>query len=311
MMFSIVSPVYKGAPMLNMLVQRIDNTMQKITTNYEIVLVNDASPDNSWELIKELSQQNPHVRGVNLSRNFGQHEAITAGLSVAKGQWVVVMDCDLQDQPEEILTLWQKACEGYDVVVGQRHQRKDVFAKRLSSRVFYSAFAYLTDMPQDSSIANFGIYSRKVIKAVLAMGDAVRCLPLQVQWVGFRQAKVPIRHAPRVEGKSSYSLKRLLRFAGNNMLTFSNKPLRLMVGFGFVVTIVAFAVGLYFLLQHLAGNISVSGFTTLVLSLWFLGGLGFMFLGIVGIYIGKTFNQTKARPTFVISEEVSFEELRR
>ena len=131
MMFSIVSPIYKGAPTLNMLVERIGRTMQHISSDYEIVLVNDASPDESWELIKALSQQNKHVRGVNLSRNFGQHEAITAGLSVAEGQWVVVMDCDLQDQPEEIATLWNKASEGYDVVVGQRTQRQDTIAKRL------------------------------------------------------------------------------------------------------------------------------------------------------------------------------------
>lgn len=308
MLLSIVSPIYKGEFMLDELVNRIEKSMGKITSNYEIILVNDHSPDRSWDRITAICHANKKVKGINLSRNFGQHYAITAGLSVSSGGWIVVLDCDLQDQPEEIPALYNKAIEGFDVVLAQRINRQDTFFKRLSSTLFHRVFAYLTDSFQDKTVANFGIYRRNVINAVLSMGDAVRSFPNEVSWVGFKQTKIPVIHAVRAEGKSSYNLRRLISFAVDNMLSFSNKPLRLMVEFGFYITLFAFLIALYYLFKYLTGNIVVTGFATVVISLWLIGGIMMMLLGMVGIYIGKTFDQVKGRPSFIIKDKLNFNE---
>ena len=210
MLLSIVSPIYKGEKMLDELVRRITVSVAPITDEYEIILVNDQSPDDSWNVIKRICKEDKHVKGVNLSRNFGQHYAITAGLSKSSGEWVVVMDCDLQDRPEEIPNLYHKAMEGFDSVFAQRVERQDTFMKRLSSTIFYKVFSFLTDSKQDKSVANFGIYHRKVVNAILAMGDSIRYFPIMAQWVGFRKYYLPVIHAEREIGKSSYNFKQVI-----------------------------------------------------------------------------------------------------
>ena len=165
-MISIVSPVYRAEKILPILVSEINLVMERIGEDYEIILVDDRSPDNSWEVMKVLSNQNPKIKSIRLSRNFGQHSAIFAGLTRAKGDWVVVMDCDMQDQPKEIAKLYKKALEGYDIVLGQRENRKDKFLKKLTSRLFYKVFNYLSGANFDNNVANFGIYHQKTIKSI-------------------------------------------------------------------------------------------------------------------------------------------------
>lgn len=304
---SIISPIYKGEKMLDELVSRIMATVCTITEDYEIILVNDQSPDGSWPVIERICKTNNRVKGINLSRNFGQHYAITAGLSQAKGEWVVVMGCDLQDTPEEIKNLYTKAQEGYDSVFAQRVERKDKFLKRLSSIVFYKVFSFLTDSKQDETVANFGIYHRKVVNAILSMGDSIRYFPIMAQWVGFRKGYLPIEHGARKEGKSSYSLFKLLKLASDNMIGFSDRPLRLMLTFGFYVVITSVLIALWYFFKYAMGWIEVDGFTTLVISLWLLAGLIIMLIGVTGLYIGKIFDRVKGRPTFIISETINVE----
>lgn len=244
----------------------------------------------------------PCVKGINLSRNFGQHYAITAGLHCAKGDYVVVMDCDLQDRPEEIPNLYNKAREGYDSVFAQRIHREDNWFKRTSSKLFYSVFSYLTDTRQDASVANFGIYRRCVIDAILSMGDRFRYFPTQVQWVGFRKAYLPVRHAGRAEGKSSYNFGRLIRLALDTIISFSDKPMRLMVKFGFVITLLSILIAIGYLIRFLLGDIVVLGYTSLILSVWAIAGIIISLLGVVGLYIGKMFDTVKHRPTFIVGE---------
>ncbi|MBO4263559.1 MAG: glycosyltransferase family 2 protein [Bacteroidales bacterium] len=299
---SVVSPVYRGEKTLDALTSRISAAVAPITTDYEIILVNDASPDRSWEKICQICRHDDRVVGLNLSRNFGQHAAITAGLACASGEWVVVMDCDLQDCPEEIPRLYAKAMEGYDSVLAQRMTRHDTLSKRLSSKLFYHVFSFLTETGQDASVANFGIYSRKVIDAVLRMGDALRYFPTQVQWVGFRQARLPVKHGTREEGHSNYNLRRLMHLATNTMLTFSSRPLRIIVKFGFLITLLSIIAGIYILIKWFAGGIAVLGYTSLIISIWFLAGVIISLLGIVGLYIGSIFEQVKNRPYYIVSE---------
>lgn len=304
---SIVSPEYKGEKMVEELVSRIVTSVSSITEDYEIILVNDASPDNTWEEIKKQCAKNPKVKGLNLSRNFGQHYAITAGLHYAKGDWVVVMDCDLQDRPEEIPNLYAKAQEGWDSVFAQRIGRRDTWLKRLSSKMFYSVFSYLTDTKQDPSVANFGIYRKSVIEAVLSMGDRMRYFPTQVQWVGYKKYYLPITHDQRKEGKTSYSFKKLVRLAWDSIISFSDKPLRLMMKMGFVITILSLVIGAIFLIRYFCGYISVLGYTSLIISLWLIGGIVISLLGVVGIYLGKAFEQSKHRPNFIVSQTENIE----
>lgn len=304
---SVVSPVYRGEKMVSELVRRNVEALTTITDDYEIILVNDASPDGSWCAIEQECKKNPKVKGLNLSRNFGQHYAITAGLSYAQGEWVVVMDCDLQDRPEEIPNLYKKAQEGYDSVLAQRVQRTDGWFKRMGSKCFYKVFSYLTETKQDASVANFGIYNRKVIDAVLSMGDAMRYFPTQIQWVGFKRAYLPIQHDERAEGKSSYNLSRLFRLAFDTIISFSDKPMRLMVKMGVLVTLASFIVGIVFLVRYCLGEIEVLGFTSLIISLWLLGGIIISLIGVVGIYLGKLFEKAKDRPTFIVNQKLNIE----
>lgn len=306
-LFSVVSPVYKGEKMIEELVSRIQISLSQLTESYEIILVNDASPDDSWRMIELECRKDKRIKGINLSRNFGQHYAITAGLDYAKGEWIVVMDCDLQDRPEEIQNLYYKAIEGYDIVLAQRTERKDFYFKRLSSTLFYVLFSYLTDTKQDKTVANFGIYNKAVVKSLLSMSDAVRYFPTMIQWVGYRKYYLPVTHSERGVGKSSYTLGSLLKLALNNILAFSNKPLRLTVKLGFTMSLFALLLALYYLLRYFLGNIFVSGFTTIILSLWFIAGVLICLLGILGLYIGKIFDQVKGRPSYIVRDNINID----
>jgi len=306
-----VSPVYGSPELIGPLCTRTHHALQKITENYEIILVFDCSPDDGWMRIEAEARKDVRVKGVLLSRNFGQHNAITSGLTYASGQWVVVMDCDLQDVPEEIPMLYRKAHEGFDVVFAQRIQREDSWFKRAQSACFHALFAYLTDRKSDARASNFGIFHRKVITAVLAFGDYIKCFSLIVSYVGFKTAYIPVAHAARTAGKSSYPFLKAFGFATNLMLVHSNKPLRLFTIGGFCAVVISFLIGCYYLFLHLSGRITVSGFTSLILSVWFIGGMLMMHMGLIGVYIGHIFNQTKNRPAFLVDACINIPENKR
>ena len=297
---SIVSPVYMAAGIVPELVKQISCSLDDIGVAYEIILVEDGSKDESWESILIECQKHKKVKGVKLSRNFGQHIAITAGLEYARGNWTVVMDCDLQDNPHEIKNLYQIALKGFDVVLAQRIGRIDGSLKRLSSSMFYRVFGYLTGTKQDSSVANFGIYNHKVIKAITSMGDSVRYFPAMVQWVGFRRTHIPVKHGQRHSGKTNYDIKKLLNLAANNIVAFSDKPLRLAVVWGFIIATLSFALGAIYLMASLLGILSVSGFATIIISLYFSAGAIIFVLGLVGLYVGKSFDKVKNRPLYIV-----------
>jgi glycosyltransferase involved in cell wall biosynthesis len=302
---SVVSPVFSAEDILEELVKQLQIQLNKITSDYEIILVNDASPDESWKKICKICEQDKRIKGINLSRNFGQHNAITAGLNHAKGEWVVVMDCDLQDSPDEIPNLYAKAQEGFDSVFAQRINRKDGFLKKSLSGFFYKLLSYLTETSQDPTVANFGIYKRCVIDAILNMKDQIRFFPTMVQWVGFRKYYLPVRHAERYLGESSYNYRRLFLLAINTIIAFSDKPLRLTVKAGFIIALLSFLISVIYLILYLNGVIKVIGFTSIILSMWFLAGFIMMILGVMGIYIGKVFEKVKERPTFIIIERLN------
>ena len=306
MQLSIVSPVYHGEKMVEQLVERISKSVSTITPDYEIILVNDASPDNSWLKIKELCANNNRVKGINLSRNFGQHYAISAGLSLCSGEWIVVMDCDLQDRPEEIPHLYNKAQEGFDIVYARRVVRHDGFFKRISSKIFHSVFDWLSGIKTDSSISNFGVYNKIVIDEYNKMGEVARSFDSLIKYLGFNTAAVDVQHDSRGDGKSSYTLKKLLSLSFDVMISNTNKPLKMAIGFGFFMSFISFCLAVFNVIAKYVGNIGVEGYTSTVFSIWFVGGILLMMLGILGLYVGKIFDQVKQRPIFVIREKLNF-----
>ena len=302
MKLSIVSPVYRAELILDELVERIAKSIPPAFNSYEIILVDDFSPDKSWQKIVEISNKNSKVRGFKLSRNFGQHYAITAGLNQVSGDYVVVLDCDLQDQPEEIEKLFNESQKGFDIVLARRYERKDSFYKKTVSKLFYKTLSYLTGTKQDATVANFGIYSKQVIDEVVKLEEKIKYFPTMVKWVGFSTAYVNVEHASRSEGKSNYNLKKLLNLALDIILAYSDKPLRLIIKFGLSIALISFLMVIYVLFEKITGKVSVSGYASLIISIWFLSGCLLTTLGVVGLYIGKIFEGVKNRPSYIIEK---------
>ena len=299
---SVVSPIYGCKACLPELYERLVASLSQISPSFEIILVNDACPENSWECIELLCERDSRVKGINLSRNFGQHYAISAGLDHARGEWVVVMDCDLQDQPEEILKFYAKAQEGYDIVFGQRVNRRDSFFKKFGSAAFNRVLEYFTGSRHDNTIANFGIYAKKVIATINRYREQSRDFLLFAKLVGFKKAVIEIEHAPRAHGESSYTLSKLIRLAIDSIVSHSNKPLRLCIKLGFFIAMASMGFALWLILRYFFYHTPTEGWTSLMVSMFFMFGLLFAVIGIVGLYIGKIFDEVKQRPLYIIGE---------
>jgi glycosyltransferase involved in cell wall biosynthesis len=306
-LISIISPIYRAENSIHILISRLIETLNIISDNFEIILVDDNSPDDSWSEIQKICRKDSRIKGIQLSRNFGQHYAITAGLENAKGEWIVVMDCDLQDRPEEIVNLYNEAIKGFDIVLASREIRKDSFHKKIFSKLFYKALSYLTGQKIDNSVANFGIYHKKVIDSILSMKDSIRYFPTMVNWVGFNKTKINVIHSERIHGESTYNFKKLFKLALDVILINSDKPIRLIIKFGLLMSIFSFSFAAYYLFVYLIGEIEVEGFTSLIISIWFLSGFILMTLGIVGLYIGKTYEAVKNRPFYIVRNEINLE----
>jgi dolichol-phosphate mannosyltransferase len=247
-----------------------------------------------------LAAADSRVRGIQFSRNFGQHYGITAGLDQCHGDWVVVMDCDLQDRPEEIPRLYVKAQEGYDIVLARRGARRDPPLKRMTSKLFYKIFSYLADIKYDGESGNFRIMSRKVVANYRQMREQLRFFGGLLQWMGFPTASIEVEHAERFEGKSTYTIAKLWKLATETIIAYSDKPLRLAVRIGFIMAFFSFCYGAYILVLALIQGSSIPGWNSLIVSLYFIGGIIISILGIIGIYLGKTFDESKKRPLYVI-----------
>jgi dolichol-phosphate mannosyltransferase len=302
---SIVSPVYLADTIIEHLIEQILKNVKVITDNFEIILVDDCSPDNSWKKIKDLCSNNSKIKAVKLSKNFGQHAAILAGISMSKGEWVVIMDCDLQDNPEEIINLHSKAIEGFDAVLAARENRQHSFFKKTSSLLFYKVLSWLSGTYYDGRVANFGIYNKKVINTISKMKESNPYFTAMVNWVGFNKTILPVLHSARLNGKSAYSFKKLLKLAANAILAYSDKPLKLIIYLGLIISFTSFILGLNIILKYLNGDISILGYTSISTLICFFGGLNIIVLGVIGLYIGKVFEGIKNRPSFVINELVN------
>ncbi len=298
---SVVIPVYKAEGCIDELHARLKASLETITQDYEIVLVEDCGGDRSWPMIVNLAQHDSRVKGLQFSRNFGQHYGITAGLDYCDGDWVVVMDCDLQDRPEEIPRLHAKALEGYEVVLARRGQRNDPAWKRFTSWFYYKIFSYLADIDYDGETGNFRIVSRKVVTSFRAMRERLRFFGGLISWMGFTTATIDVKHDQRFAGQTSYTLSKLFKLASETIIAYSDKPLRLSIRFGFTISLLAFTYGGYIVFRALFHGTPIMGWSSLIASLYFLGGIIISILGVLGVYLGKAFDETKRRPLYIVA----------
>jgi len=297
---SVVTPVYKAEGCLEELYRRLIAVLAPITQDFEIVMVEDCGGDRSWQIIEELSRRDTRVKGIQFSRNFGQHYGITAGLDHCDGDWVVVMDCDLQDRPEEIPRLYAKAQEGYDVVIARSGRRSDRLLKRFFTWMFHKLFSYLTDTEYDGQTGNFRILSRKVVTNFRLMREQLRFFGGLIKWMGFPSATIDVEHGTRFAGRSTYSYRKLWNLAADTIIAYSDKPLRLAVRFGFVMSLLAFSYGLTIVVLALFHQLAVMGWPSLIVSIYFIGGIIISILGVIGIYLRKTLDEARKRPLYVI-----------
>jgi glycosyltransferase involved in cell wall biosynthesis len=303
---SVVIPIFLNEPFIEELSSRLISTLERITAHFEIIMVDDCSPDNSWSIIKTLAEKEIRIRGLKFSKNFGQHKAVTAGIDRCRGKWVVVMDGDLQDRPEEIERLHEKAItDCCDIVFARRKRRKDHLFKRLSSKLFYMVLNKLSGSHIDSRVANFGIYSKKVIDNFKKMREQNRLFLLFIEWLGFEAEYIDVEHDERLSGKTAYSFYKRISLAVDAIISMSNRPLKMAVKFGFFIAFMAFIYGVFIIFRYFLMGTPVMGWTSLMVSVWFVGGLIFALLGILGLYVGRVFDEVKYRPLYVISEEVN------
>lgn len=305
---SIVSPVYAAEGIVDELVKRLHAAASRITEDYEILLVEDRGPDRSWERIVAQCRSDVRVRGVRLSRNFGQHFAITAGLDLARGKHVVVMDCDLQDDPAYIPALHAKALEGFDIVHTVKANRAHGWWKNFTAGLYYRVYNYLVDshaLRSDSRVGTYCLISAKVVRAFRAFNAYHRHFHIVLRWLGFERAYVPVEHHERFAGKSSYDLGRLLRFAIDGITSQSDKLLRMFITLGFSVSLVAFLAILVIVIAYFTHGFLL-GWPSLIVVILMSTGLILTGIGVLGLYLGKTFEQTKNLPKYIIDDQLNF-----
>jgi polyisoprenyl-phosphate glycosyltransferase len=299
---SVVIPVYNCAGCLRALHERLTASLLQITTDYEIVLVDDRSRDGAWEILAELARGDRRLKVVRLSRNFGQHAAITAGLTRARGAWTVVMDCDLQEPPEEIPRLYAKAQEGYDIVRAVREGRRHSAFRRMSATLYRRMLSEREG--GEIEFSTLSLISRKVVDAFLELRDRDREYQLVLDWLGFSQATISFPHAERAgDSPSAYGLRELLKVALDGMFFRTTVLLRWIVFLGFAVAALGGLLGVYAVYARYVED-SPPGYTSIVVLLVLLSGFIIISLGVVGLYVGRIFDQVKGRPLFVVDEQI-------
>jgi glycosyltransferase involved in cell wall biosynthesis len=298
---SVVVPVYGCRDCLWELHRRVEAAVAAVGADYELLLVDDGSPDEAWATIREMAALEPHVHGLRLSRNFGQHAAITAGIAASRGRWVVVMDCDLQDPPEEIARLYAKALEGYDVVLCRREERRESLPRRLAASAYFRFHNMIARGNLHTNYTNLSIVSRKVADAFLSLRDHDRQYLLILHWLGFRRAELDVPQSDRHSGRSSYTFRQLMRVAFDGVFFQSTVLLRWIVYLGFLLATLGVALAAYALGSWLSGH-QLPNWTALPMFGLFLAAFIVISGGVTGLYVGKIFEQVKGRPLYVVDE---------
>jgi dolichol-phosphate mannosyltransferase len=306
---SVVAPILNEETLIGEFIKRVTVQLNKINSDYEVIIIDDGSTDNSWSQIQIAAKDDQKIVGIKLSKNFGHHYAITAGLHNSKGEWVIVMDSDLQDRPEVIPELLDKAQEGFDVVFVSRQQRPESFVYKLGQRLFYASLRFLSGIDFDSKQANFSIINRKVVEAFKKFPENARFYGSTIKWLGFSRASINAAHGLRFSGRPSYTIKKRITLALDIILSFSDRPLRFAIGLGLLMSAVSVLFSLWIFIGAINWGFSVTGWPSLIVSIFFTGGVILIVLGIIGIYLGRIFREVKARPLYVVSESLNIEKI--
>ena len=306
---SVVVPCHAEERPLPELHARLTEVLAKIGLSYELVFVDDGSPDGTRNVLRELRARDPHVRWIGLTRNFGQQAALTAGLRAARGAWVVSMDADLQHPPELIPELLERARAGNDVVLTLREAAADAsFVKRATSGAFYWLINRVGKVRVEPSASDFRLLSRRALDALLTLPEQHRFLRGMVAWTGFRTVSVPFRADSRAGGEPSYAMRRMLEFAADALFSFSTFPLRLAALLGLVVVTASGLYGLYAVFVWFRFDEVVPGWASLLIVVLFLGGVQLLTLGVLGEYVARVYEEAKQRPLFLVDESEGFDE---
>jgi dolichol-phosphate mannosyltransferase len=307
--YSVIVPVYNEQEVIAESYRRLTDVLQTMDGPYELIFINDGSRDHSASIIAGFCQNDPNVRLLNFTRNFGHMPAITAGMEHARGDAVIVIDADLQDPPEifpEMAALWR---QGYDVVYGKRSKRKgETWFKRFTARVFYRFVRSLStvDIPVDTG--EFRLIDRKVCDAVNRLNEKNRYIRGLVSWVGFKQIPVEYVREERFAGETKYPLKKMLALAMDAITSFSYKPLKLATSLGFFISLLSFAYMIFILFQRIFTDTTVTGWASTVGLILFTQGIVLMILGLMGEYIGRIYDEIKGRPVYIIQEKLGYPE---
>ncbi len=307
-MISVVVPIYNEQANLPELRRRLTAAMDSTGRPWELILVNDGSRDESASMIDDFHRADPRIKGVHLSRNFGHQPAVTAGIHHASGDAVVLIDGDLQDPPEVIPDMVRKWEEGYQVVVGQRTSRAERGTRGIGFRLFYPLMRAVTDLPSAPDAGIFGLMDRVVVDHFNRLPERNRFIPGLRSWLGFKHGAVLYDRQERAAGKPKQTLRKLINYAIDGMISFSNKPLRSIVWFGMVVSAVSFMLAIYYVVDFFIRAKEITGFTTTIVCVLFLGGVQLICMGILGEYIGRIYEEIKERPLYVVGRRAGVSE---
>jgi glycosyltransferase involved in cell wall biosynthesis len=297
---SVIVPLYNEKSIVKELNKRLNQTLLRMQISYEIILIDDGSDDETWYEILSAAEENEYITGIKLTKNFGQHHAITAGIAQARGNWAVIMDGDLQDEPEVIPKLYEKALEGFDIVFVSRIKRKEKYLYKLAQRFFYFSLKSLSNIDFESRQANFSIISRKVIKSYLKFSEQSRFYGSTIKWLGYKRSSIEAEQGFRYSGKPSYTLLKRIKLASDVILSFSSKPLTLIISLGFAISVSSILVMAWVVFRSFNNGFSVMGWPSIIFSIYLIGGILLIVLGIIGLYIAKIFEQVKSRPLYLI-----------
>jgi glycosyltransferase involved in cell wall biosynthesis len=301
---SIICPCYNEEQVVSLFMERITTVLQQTEYDYEVILINDGSKDNTLSVIKQLQQQDAHIRVVNLSRNFGKEAALTAGIDLARGEVLIPIDADLQDPPELIHDFLEKWREGYDVVVAKRADRStDSWAKKFSAEMFYKFHNAVAQVDIPENVGDFRLINRRVVNAIQLLPENQRFMKGIFSWVGFKTAVVEYKREAREAGETSFNGWKLWNFALDGITSFSTAPLRIWLYIGSFISALAFIYGSFTVVKTLIYGIDAPGYASTITIMLFLGGVQLIGIGVMGEYIGRLYMESKRRPTYIIEED--------
>lgn len=303
MEISAIIPSYNEQDNVGLMYERMTKALSKISPDYEIIYINDCSKDQTLLRIKELAAKDTHVKYLSFSRNFGHQIAVSAGLDYCSGKAVVIIDGDLQDPPELIEQMYEKYKEGYKVVYARRTSREgETWFKKATAKIFYRLLASMTSIDIPVDVGDFRLIDQVIVKHLRNMPEKSKYIRGQISWIGYKQTFVNYHRDARIYGKTNYPLRKMLRFALDGITAFSDKPLKIASGLGIVAAIVSLLALVYALVAHFCFNSTITGWTSLILSVLFIGGVQLITIGIIGEYIARINNDVRNRPLYILEE---------